>query len=404
MKKFDWDKLGEQAYNYVFEKTYLEKTGVLYDYIINPPTEEMLKFYPQPEEIQDGFPNACGWHTGMEEGMISAGSMLNAIVNRYHATKDKSLAADAERIVKGMYNCATVSGQRGFLARSICPADGKSFYKDTSRDQYTMTTYGLGRYYVSGLCPEDRKPVVADILLSFAERAEQNITPENDYHYLRADGERGAVDKMWNVSPHEWLRLPMIYLAAWKTGGGDKYLDLYNGLFDKAIEESFKYTNIWHGYQITYQAQVSARLCWEFDPDPAHREKLEEFMAMVADQCKDKAAQINAEIEAGEYHLDVGTPDDWRKGAFYYGGRVGTDRYFLAGISDDWSKNALGGALLFLPNAINIRMTSPRTEVSDAEIEVLGKVMDMIDYDTFSTRCMVYVADAFWWCKLENRI
>ena len=57
----------------------------------------------------------------------------------------------------------------------------------------------------------------------------RNVTPENDYDSLRADGTRDTrgISRMWNVKGHEAARLPMIYAAAWDATGKQEYFDLY---------------------------------------------------------------------------------------------------------------------------------------------------------------------------------
>lgn len=403
MKTFDWDALGTRAYNYVFDKTYLEKTGILYDYIINPPTDEILAAFPTVDEIKAHVPNGLGWHTGMEDGMISAGSMLNAIVNRYAVTGDKTLQKDAERIFKGIKICATVSDSRGFLARAVSPHDGKTFYPDSSRDQYTMVVFGLCRYYNSDLCSDENKAIVKDILLSFAERAVKYMTPENKYHYMRADGKPGVVDTMWKVAPHEALRLPMVYIAAWMVGGGDKYLDLYNELFDEGVTESLKYTNVWHGYQIAYQTQVSAWVCHAYDPDPAHKERVKEVMLAVADLCKDQTVNYGEKIAAGEYRFDLGTPN-WHKGPCGYMGLELGEPYFMPWLPDDWGKTAVGLLMNMVP-PISVRAACPDgSVVKPEEIEAFGTLLEAIDYEKLSTRCMPYVVDAYWWLKSAGQL
>ena len=69
-----------------------------------------------------------------------------------------------------------------------------------------------------------------------------NVTPENDYNALMADGQKDpkGILKMWEVRPHEAARLPMIYLAAAEMTGKAKYRAAYEKYIDAALAESLK--------------------------------------------------------------------------------------------------------------------------------------------------------------------
>jgi hypothetical protein len=97
----------------------------------------------------------------------------------------------------------------------------------------------------------------------------RNVTPENDYDSLRADGTRDTrgISRMWNVKGHEAARLPMIYAAAWDATGKQEYFDRYRKYLTPAVQQSF----IVEEWQPTYallQMQISLELLKSLEQDP----------------------------------------------------------------------------------------------------------------------------------------
>lgn len=74
-----------------------------------------------------------------------------------------------------MMRCV-VDIDKGFIARSVSPADRKSFYFDTSRDQYTHWIYGALRLYNSDLCTQKQRKDITDVLTAVAMRFENNVS------------------------------------------------------------------------------------------------------------------------------------------------------------------------------------------------------------------------------------
>lgn len=105
MSDFMAEKKIVEAWDNVWNKLYSPDTNVIYDCFYKTYS------FPTPEEIAANIPNCCGWNTGMEDGMISAGNMLSIIANRYSVEKDERLHEYAENILKGIYRCAKVSGR-----------------------------------------------------------------------------------------------------------------------------------------------------------------------------------------------------------------------------------------------------------------------------------------------------
>ena len=80
---------------------------------------------------------------------------------------------------------------------------------------------------------------IAALLADVAGLMLKNVTPENDWNFLQADGspDPRGICKMWGeVYPHEAARLPMIYAAAWEVTGDGKWKELYERYIDKALE------------------------------------------------------------------------------------------------------------------------------------------------------------------------
>lgn len=269
----------ERMEKYVWEKLFYPETNLIYDLRTTLEPDGNISDLPTPEEISRNYPNACGWNTGMENSMINAGLMLDAVLNCYAKTGNNEMESLADKLFDGIKKCAEISGSEGFLARSISPFDKKSFYYSSSRDQYTHIVYSLVHYLDSPLCKE--KETVKKILVSFAKRAEKNVTPETDYDMLRADGKRGIVTKLWGeLSGHEYMRLPMIYLAAYKASDDTKWLNLYKQIRDEAIEKSYDMPNKLSGFFAYLQMQLSARILYELDSE--YKDRYSKLMQTVA--------------------------------------------------------------------------------------------------------------------------
>ena len=114
----------DKAFLYVRDNLFSEKTCLIYDHIVNGREDE----FPTPSEIGELYPNPCGYTTGMEDGMISGGTMLDACLLKYERENDPAAAEFSRKLVCGMLNCAESAKTEGFLPRAVSPADGKSLY------------------------------------------------------------------------------------------------------------------------------------------------------------------------------------------------------------------------------------------------------------------------------------
>ncbi len=280
---------------------------------------------PSPERIQKLDPNDCGYGTGMDDVPLYGGILLVAICDQYEVTGDETLKSDARDVFKGLQFCATAHGIPGFVARGVSPVDGKSIYITSSRDQFTHLVHSFWRYYHSPLCPEEEKPSIREILQAVADRMTRNVTPENDYDFLRADGSRDprGICRMWNVRTHEAARLPMFYAAAWDVGRKEEHFRLYRKYLPEAIEQSLELPNLpaaeirrWIPPYAVLQMQSSLEVLCDLEQDAQQKARIEKAMLTVATFAAEKRIFVLAKRtptvrETGETalaHLIFGRP------------------------------------------------------------------------------------------------
>lgn len=302
----------DRLWNVTWKRFYLPQTHLFYDYLTSYEPGREQAHLPTADEVRQQYPNECGYGTGMEDCMISAGVMLSLIVDRYAVTKDESLRQRALEVFEGIQLCVTVHGVPGFVARGVCAEDSKSIYPNSSRDQYTHAVHGLWLYFHSPLCSLAAREEIGTILSAVADRMTRNVTPENDYDSLRADGTRDTrgISRMWNVKGHEAARLPMIYAAAWDVTKKQKYHDLYRKYLEPAVEQSFTVED-WQPTYAWLQMQASLELLVALEQDAELKQKMHQVMAMVARRC---ASRAESAYKAGK-QLDLTMLcSDWRTG------------------------------------------------------------------------------------------
>ena len=292
----------DDLWRFVRERLFFEPTNLIYDHVIDD-----LAYFPTTDEALSNFPNPCGYGTGMEDSMINGSSMLLACLGRYQAERDEEAKALAHRLVAGILNCQSKAKTIGFLPRSLTPCDGESHYVDSSRDQYTLCVYAMCQYYRSELATVEERAGIKRMLVSFAIRAEQNVTVENRYDLLREDGLPSVCSVMWGetLGNHEYLRLPMIYLAAWSVSGDAHWLEFYRAIRAEAVACSLPMTGrYWHLYTLQ-QMQMSARLCYDLDPDDGWKEEYGKILSAVAHYVTDHTEET---LEALRSRDDYNAP------------------------------------------------------------------------------------------------
>ena len=283
------------AFEYVKNKLFSEKTYLIYDHVIQEREDEL----PTVREILMGFPDPCGYSTGMEDGMINGGTMLDACLIKYECEKDADAAELAKKIAKGMLNCAFSAKSEGFLPRAVSLEDGKTHYPDSSRDQYTMFAFGLHRYLTSSLCTSDEKEQIIRATVAIARRAEQNVTWENNYDMLTDNGSPTLVTTMWGdtLANHEYMRLPMLYLLAYESSGDTHWLEKYREIREEAYQKSLPMHKYWALYTLQ-QMQASIRVCYDIEPDEEWRARYLFLMNEVADYAEGLVSRVRERMDA----------------------------------------------------------------------------------------------------------
>lgn len=366
-----------QAWAVTWRRFYRPETDLFYDYLSSYEAGRELAHLPTADEVSRGYPNPYGYGTGMEDCMISGGVMLSMIIDRYEVTHDDSLKASARSVFNGIRRCATVHGVPGFIARGVCPEDRSGIYVTSSRDQYTHCVHGLWQYFHSALCDEDTKAEIVKILGGIADRMTRNVTPENNYDFLRADGKpdpRG-ICRMFNVQAHEAARLPMFYAAAWDVGRNEEHYRLYRQYVSAAIRQSFDLQPKTMTYALL-QMQASIELLEELETDPALKGQMREVALLVAREAENRS--INAGNNAGHLDLTMVGPD-WRKA----GGLGGEFRKVWYCIRESGE------------SALTQLMAKGR-EFPEQQRNLLAKAISRLDYERVSSSGIFYLQAAYW--------
>ena len=369
----------DRAWNVTWSRFYLPKTQLFYDYLGSYEPGRELAHLPTAAEVARQYPNECGYGTGMEDCMISAGVMLSLIVDRYAVTKDETLRDRAAAVFQGIQLCAAVHGVPGFLARGVCPEDARSIYVNSSRDQYTHAIHGLWPYLHSPLCGPGTKQAIGEILSAIADRMTRNVTPENDYDSLRADGTRDArgISRMWNVKGHEAARLPMIYAAAWDATGKQAYFDLYRKYLASAVQQSYVVEEGQPTYALL-QMQASLELLKSLEREPALKQQMGEIMALISQRCAARA--LRADGSAARLDLTM-TCSDWRSGE---------------GLSSKGPYRAVWYNLRESGEAALAQLVDQGVTFPAEQQRLLTRAIMRLDYDRVSSCGVFYLQAAYW--------
>ncbi len=373
------------------------ETNLFYDWLSSYETGHELDHLPTSEEVRRQYPNPCGWGTGMEDSMITAGAVLSMICDRHAVTQEEFLRDKAAAVFNGMVSCAEIHGTPGFIARSICLEDRKSVYINSSRDQYTHYVHGFWKFYFSPLCDEAQKRKIRTILVDIARYMERCVTPENDYTFFRQDGIPcpATVCKMWNVDAHEAARLPMIYAAAWKISGDSHWRAQYLRYAREAAEQSTRLRC--HPYVAYALLQMQCSLELLIEADDENPEIVRNYRAAM-----NRAAELVSYNELKSMQ-DFETCDltmlcsDWRNRPFNK----------IAGVYD----SAIWGDYLTVlmcqregGEAALVQMMTPGYRLSKLQLEILKKMILMPDYRKFSSYGIHYLQAAYWKaCRLQYK-
>ncbi len=224
----------ESAWRQVRNVLYSPETKMVYDFVTSHEPERRFALLPVPEEIEKGFPNPCGWSTGMEDCALNGGILL-AMLSGDGA--DIDFACD---VAEGIIRCGTVHGTPGFIARGIALSDKRSCYTNSSRDQFTLAMYGMWSFLKSSGVPEELAERGRKFVSAVADYCRSTVTAENQYSLGRLDGGPAVVSGMWECMPHEAMRLPMIYGIAWDITGMRCYFDWLTEYAAEALRQTME--------------------------------------------------------------------------------------------------------------------------------------------------------------------
>ena len=301
------------AWSMLWQRFRHPETHLFYDFISSYEDGHHLNHLPTAEEVSRQFPNPCGYGTGMEDSMILGGALLSTLVDRFAVTGDEEVREEIKEVFAGVERCVTVHAVPGFVARSVCPEDGKSVYINSSRDQYTHCVHGLWKYAKSPLCDDEHREQIGHLLRSIADGMIRNVTAENGFDSLRADGKRDplGISKMWEVQAHEAARLPMIYAATWDVTGEELYRAQYRRYVAQAIEQSAEPSPNSPAYALL-QMQCSLEVLHAVETDPALRTKIASCMQYVAELAANRVTHVGRVLASTSEEDRALLPPDWR--------------------------------------------------------------------------------------------
>jgi hypothetical protein len=373
----------QQAWDVTWQRFYLPRTNLFYDYLTSYEPGKELAHLPTVAEAKRQYPNECGYGTGMEDCMISAGTMLSLIVDRYAVTGEESLKDSARQVLVGIRRCTMDHGVPGFVARGVCTEDLKTIYPNTSRDQYTHVVHGLWMYFHSPLSDDAAREQIRVLLAAIADRMIETVIPENNYDSLRADGthDTRGISRMWNVKGHEAARLPMIYAAAWDTTGEKKYYDEYR----KYVAEAVKQSKTVEDNQPTYawlQMQASLELLAALAKDADLKRQMHEIMVGIGKRCASRAVWVRK--TADQLDLTV-LCTNWRTDeALKWEGKYRKAWYSIR----ESGEAALAQLMVDQPFA-------------EEQQDLLMRAITRLDYQRVSSNGIFYLQAAYW--KLRRR-
>ena len=389
----------EEAWRFIWDRFFDRRTCLFYDYLVGGPDRPDAATWhlPDPELIRRDIPNPCGHGTGMEDSVLTAGTAMDTVAARYAVTGEEEMRSLAADIYRGMELCMDVSSRPGFVARSVSPADCRSHYTNSSRDQYTHWVWGAWVLWRSPLADEAQKESVRKHLSLIAAACERDVRPENEWNLLREDGKIGIVSGMWgDLSAHEYLRLPMFYAAAWKTAGDGRWGELYRKYREEAYERSLPF-DVSSGRTYTgLQMQYSLRLLWEAEEEPVWRGKYLTLLRRLAEEYAVRILPCGEELLKPENLAGLSwayRPWDRVRAAYvgFYGGKA----YYNPGQSE-WPENRSFYPLRSVGECAAVAALCPGFRVPREAAGLLEKIAGSVDYEKHCTYAPLALLNAFW--------
>ena len=400
----------QNGWDFVMNKLYHPDTHMIYDYLTKETAVASAEDYPSPEEIKISSPNPCGWGTGMEDSTLNLSSMVEAMIARYSLTKEEAIKEQLQLLYEGLVKNGTAA-EPGFIARSICASDGVSVYMDSSKDQYTNWVYAAHRLIHSEIINDKQKDILKEILINIAKKLERDLNSEYQGYLCRLDGKPGIVSEMDSekLEPHEILRMPMLYMAAYEASGDthwyQKYRERREELLSRA-EATYtieKITSIargrWGYNYIYYQAQYSMRLLYDTEPDAAYRERylrLLEISAKGMEEFVKKAFDNKHTLQQKQEYFP-----SWRKTLANYWGIFHEKIYYVPNI---WIDRPVFKWLRNVGEAIIVQCTCPDYKIPEWEKEMLFTFIEEADFANAKNYWPVLFCDAWWLAKEAGQI
>jgi hypothetical protein len=280
-----------------------DRTQLVYHHRLDGPLGD--RSLSSPAEIAmetvNGKPMPYGYGSGIQDVALENGQFLFALCEVFDATHDAEIGGLAQRIFRGMRRVATVSSEPGFAPRGPHP-DGKSYYRDSSRDQHAALAEALWRYGRCDLATVDDRQFIAGELSEMARRME-----DNDWKILVEDGSRIAhVGFGWRQSTPIGAISLLSFLAMVVDASGDPhYQDLY--LRYSAEENAHRWKQLldptrvddWKPFTLYSNQFAQAVLALQrIEADPHRKQQLSE---------------LNRRLAQRALHSNVLAPEYWRR-------------------------------------------------------------------------------------------
>lgn len=372
----------EAAWRVTWQRFYSPDSSLLYDYLSSYAERHALDHLPTRREIEANIPNPMGYGTGMEDGMISAGIMLSAIVDRYAVTGDNLLREKADALLRGIRACTVEHGATGFVARAVSRDLPRVAYINASRDQVSHAVHGLWLYARSPLCTEPSRREIVVLVRAIADRMLRLVTPENNYDFLTLRGTRDpkAHSTMWNVHGHEAARLPMIYAVAWSLTQDARYKTAYEQYADAAIEQSKAFDPKQPMWALL-QMQGSLEVLLALETNAVRRAAIQTTMQAVTACCAKRAKGPDARAATLDLTL---LATDWRTG----GGLNATYRPAWYCIRESGE--------IFLTE-----LTDMATPFPEEQQRLLIRAIERLDFNRVSSCGIFFLQAAYWKWQLR---
>lgn len=410
-RKEQLEKQIQSAWDFTFGKLYYPPTKNFYDFLVDGKSiGETLETYPTAEEIQGSSPNPCGWNTNMENSTLNACSVIEGIIARYELTGDPEMKKYFDMVCEGLILNGTISSEPGFIARCISPVDGESFYMDSSRDQYTNWVYAAHLILHTELADEEQKAAVREVLVNIARKAERDVKPETGGYLMRLDGKPGIVSQVDSekLGPHEILRLPMFYMAAYEASNDVHWLEKYREIRDRFLdraEEEFTLEfvkRVAHGFGLvfgSYQSQYSVRLLYDLEEDDTYSDRYYKLLQVAAEGATEYMGIAYDNIEACCVDEPLFKP--WRsipaaEYRFFQGRSYYCPMIFEGRVMQRYPRN--------VAEVIIIQCLCPGYEIPEWEKEMFYKFVERLPFAKAQSYWPLLFCDAWWLAKKSGHI